>query len=504
MTVFGTSTVARSASLAASLTGVALATLGLIAFNLGYVGLYLAFLPLLYISILLCLKVNEDFFLSLLLFAVASSLLYAVGLFALPLVFGGVILSLPLLLLLRRSGLVEVTPSPPVDPGDHPRWRMLELCGLLLVALFARYILYRAGGGTLPLRIGEFESLTRFLISEAGGWFVFVLGYRMQERVFPGNLIATEIDFAGSLPSLLAIGLFLVSPHVAIMTLGLNLFGVTGLYVGSLPVGAAHILMRTLTLRRQAIERQNLRLQMMNAELARNERLAAIGEMSSAISHQLLQKVGLVGLQSSLLRDVLLDDLTSSDERLHEGRERVEQLDESIADLNATLSDLLIFSKEVSLHREACNLTDLLQEAIDEVQATATVRGITLRYRFEADETPLAVDRIKLKQAVLNLLTNAVEVSLVGDQVELIVQTDTTAEVVQIRVSDRGSGIAESNLDHIFAPFFSTKAQGTGLGLTFTQKIVALHGGRVIAHNNPQGGATFIIELPRQSVAERK
>jgi signal transduction histidine kinase len=502
MTVFGTSTVARPASLAAGLTGIALAILGLIAFNLGYVGLYLAFLPLLYVSILLCLKMNEDFFLSLLLFAVASSLLYAVGLFALPLVFGGVVLSLPLLLLLRRSGLVEFTP--PLDTGDHPRWRMLELCGLLLVALFVRYVLYRAGGGTLPLRIGEFESLTRFLISEVGGWLVFVLGYRMQERVFPGNLIATEIDFAGSLPSLLAIGLFLVSPHVAIMTLGLNLFGVTGLYVGSLPVGAAHILMRTLTLRRQAIERQNLRLQMMNAELARNERLAAIGEMSSAISHQLLQKVGLVGLQSALLRDVLLDDVASSDEKLHEGRERVEQLDESIADLNATLSDLLIFSKEVSLHREEYPLADLVREAVDEVQAAAAVRGITLHSRFESDETLLALDRIKLKQAVLNLLTNAVEASSVGDQIELSVQTDTNVEVVQVRVSDHGPGITESNLGHIFSPFFSTKARGTGLGLTFTQKIVALHGGRVTAHNNPQGGATFIIELPRQGLAERK
>lgn len=503
MTVLGTSTVTRPASFTAGLTGITLAILGLIAFNLGYVGLYLAFLPLLYVSILLCVEVNEDFFLSLLLFAVASSLLYAVGLFALPLVFGGIILSLPFLLLLRRSGLVKFT-LPPVEAGYHPRWRMLELCGLLLVALFTRYVLYRAGGGTLPLRIGEFESLTRFLISEVGGWLVFALGYRMQERVFHGNLVATEIDFAGSLPSLLAIGLFLVSPHVAIMTLGLNLFGVTGLYVGSLPVGAAHILMHTLTLRRQAIERQNLRLQTMNAELARNERLAAIGEMSSAISHQLLQKVGLVGLQSALLRDVLLDDMTSSDERLYEGRERVEQLDESIADLNATLSDLLIFSKEVSLHREECHLADLLQEAVDEVQATVTVRGITLHYRFEADETPLALDRIKLKQAVLNLLTNAVEASSAGDQVELLVQTDTNAEVVQIRVSDCGSGIAESNLGHIFSPFFSTKTQGTGLGLTFTQKIIALHGGRVTAHNNPQGGATFIIELPRQDTAERK
>jgi signal transduction histidine kinase len=241
----------------------------------------------------------------------------------------------------------------------------------------------------------------------------------------------------------------------------------------------------------------------MNEELTRNERLAAIGEMSSAISHQLLQKVGLVGLQSSLLRDVLLDDTTSSHERLQEGRERAEQLDESIADLNTTLSDLLIFSKEVSLHREECRLGALLQEAADEVQAAASLHGVTLLSRFESEDITLCLDRIKLKQAILNLLTNAVEASSSGDSVELAVQFGGDSRVIQIRVSDRGPGIAEANLEHIFSPFFSTKTQGTGLGLTFTQKIVSLHGGRVFARNNPQGGATFIIELPCQSSPTR-
>jgi signal transduction histidine kinase len=144
-----------------------------------------------------------------------------------------------------------------------------------------------------------------------------------------------------------------------------------------------------------------------------------------------------------------------------------------------------------------------LQEAVDEVQAAASLRRITLLYRCELNGISLSLDRIKLKQAVLNLLTNAVEASSVGDQVELTVQSDAEADVIQVRVADHGPGIAESNLGHVFSPFFSTKAQGTGLGLTFAQKIVSLHGGRIIAENNPQGGATFIIELPRQSLTMR-
>lgn len=485
---------AHPAKWATGAASVAFALLGLIAFNLGYVWLYLAFLPLLVIGFSLSTEVHVDLFLALFLLAVASTLLYAVGLFALPLTVCGFVLSLPLLLLFQRWRSVFLS----MTFEKHDRfWRKrIELYELLLIALFTRYVLYRAGGGTVPLRIGEFESLSRFLISEIGGWGIFAMGYGMQLRGRDGTLSSTEAEFVTSVPSLLATGLFLVSPHVAIMTLGLNLFGVTGLYVGSLPIGAAHILMRTLSQRRRAIEGQNQRLQLMNAELARNERLAAIGQMSSAISHQLLQKVGLVGLQSALLRDVLLDHAAPIEERLREGRERVEQLDESVADLNTTLSDLLIFSKEVALHLNPCLLRSLLQEAVEEVRDMAAARGIAVVFNGDTEDSLVSIDRIKLKQALLNLLTNAVEASPAHGNVNLELRKE--GRCVQICVIDQGLGIPESNLERIFSPFFSTKAHGTGLGLTFAQKIAALHGGTISVTNNPQGGASFVITLPCQ------
>src|SRR5262249_27225319 len=155
--------------------------------------------------------------------------------------------------------------------------------------------------------IGEFETLSRFLFGEIGGWVVFALGYGLQHKRRYGTLYTTGIDFASSLPALLAAGLFLISPYVVIMTLGLNSFGGTGLELGELPVGAAHLLMWTLAIRRSEIIKQNVTLQRVNRELARSERLAAIGQMSSAISHQILQKVGLLGLLCDLLRENLED-----------------------------------------------------------------------------------------------------------------------------------------------------------------------------------------------------
>ena len=491
----GPAVAVRLGTTAMGVAGVALATLGLLAFNLGYMGLYGAFLPLLCAGLLLRVEVGEDFFLSLLLLAVTGTALYAVGLFALPLLMGGVLVAVPVHVLLHHGGMAVLPET--IRHHPQPGWRLLELVAVLVLGLAMRYVLYRSGGGTLPLHIGEFESLARFVISEIGGWVVFALGYGVQHRRHYGVLYSGGLDFASSLPSLLAAGLFLVSPYVAIMTLGLNTFGVMGLYVGALPVGAAHILLRTLTLRRSEIERQNLRLQTMNLDLARSERMAAIGQMSSAISHQLLQKVGLLGLQCDLLREGLHEPHLPQETVVAEARERVEQLDASLTDLNATLSDLLVFSREFTLHVDLCQVDAVVRELLEDLRAVATPRGVTLCARVEGEAAPLVVDRMKLKQALLNLVTNAIDASPPSGQVEVVMRR--AGERVQIAVSDQGPGVAEADRERLFTPFFSTKETGTGLGLSFAQKIIELHQGTITVQNNPAGGSTFLIELPHRA-----
>ena len=478
--------------------GLLLAALGLVAFNLGYLDVYGAFLPLLCIGMVLRVEVGLDWFLPLLLFAVTSTLLYTVGLFALPLIVGSTVASLPVALLLRRWG-VEAVPQT-VRDDTRPVRRVLELAGLLLTALFARYIVYRSSGGKIPIQIGEYEELTRFVLSEVSGWSVFALGYGGQHRQRYGSRYTSGLDFASSFPTMVITGLFLVTPYVAIMTLGVNTFGIAGLYLGALPVGAAHVLMRTLTLRRKEIERQNSRLQRMNVDLAHNERMAAIGQMSSTISHQILQKIGLLGLQCDLLR-VTLDEASSpTTDAGDEAHERLEQLDAAITDLNTTLSDLLVFSRDFAVHLERGSLDALVQEAIQEVRQAARSRNIEFCYQYEGEgegegrTLSMLFDRIKLKQAVLNLLTNAIEASPEAGLITIVAQL--VDEQVQIAIRDEGAGIQSEVHEQIFTPFFTTKKTGSGLGLAFAEKIVELHQGTVVAQNNPDQGATFTITLP--------
>ena len=139
------------AGTAGGVSGLLLAASGFAAFNLGYLELYQAFVPLLCIGVLLRVEVGQDWFLSLLLFAVTSSLLYTVGLFALPLLLGSILLSLPPAFVVRWWG-VDTVPQT-VREDVYPVRRVLELCALLQIALFFRYIIYRSSGGRVPIHI---------------------------------------------------------------------------------------------------------------------------------------------------------------------------------------------------------------------------------------------------------------------------------------------------------------------------------------------------------------
>ena len=156
--------------------------------------------------------------------------------------------------------------------------------------------------------------------------------------------------------------------------------------------------------------------------------MAAIGQMSSTISHQILQKIGLLGLQCALLRDSLEDESTKALDSVVEARGRVESLDASITDLNTTLSDLLVFSRDLAVHLEPGSLDELLDDVCMEVQTVAISRGIQVRYRpsgveewnsneYNVGELVVSLDRVKLKQAILNILSNALEASQEGDRV---------------------------------------------------------------------------------------
>lgn len=145
-----------------------------------------------------------------------------------------------------------------------------------------------------------------------------------------------------------------------------------------------------------------------------------------------------------------------------------------------------------------CDPVELTDRTARSFSSLAETLGVELRTRVQGEIPRVHADRDMMLQVLTNLLKNALEASAAGSAVDLMVETGGPgAPGAVITVLDRGSGISEGDLPHLFEPFFSRKSNGTGLGLYVCHGLVQRHGGSLRAENRPGGGARFVVELPR-------
>ncbi len=227
-------------------------------------------------------------------------------------------------------------------------------------------------------------------------------------------------------------------------------------------------------------------------ESVQQERLAAAGQTVASLSHSI--KNILQGMCGGA--DIVELGIQRSD--LNHIRTGWGVLQRNLDKVQALTMNMLAYSKPRSPNYELTNLPYLLNECLELVQSIAADRHITLLTEINKDQAPVPADPDGLHQAVLNLLTNAMD-AVENDRgvVTLSCDVNTGEQQAVIEVQDNGVGISPENLKRIFEPFYSTKGQrGTGLGLAVTRKIVAEHGGKVEANSTVGGGTTFRIILP--------
>jgi signal transduction histidine kinase len=283
-----------------------------------------------------------------------------------------------------------------------------------------------------------------------------------------------------------------LTPFVFLIVYGYATHGLTGAIIWSLSSLGLHFMLKRLTERRLAVEEQNRQLTALNRELEHRERLAAIGKMSSVISHQMLQQLGVIGLYADLIRQAEPDDDAGT--VVERAKANAAAIEEALGGVNQVLRDLLVFSRDLRLNLYEHRLGVLLAECVEDCRPQATERRITLRLECPAEATA-RLDKLKIRQALVNVLRNAIEASSPGGEVAVRASLDDgVAEVV---VSDRGPGIPEADRDAVFAPFFTTKEQGSGLGLAIAREFAGAHGGDLRAESRDGGGVTIVLRLPR-------
>lgn len=226
-----------------------------------------------------------------------------------------------------------------------------------------------------------------------------------------------------------------------------------------------------------------------NRELARKNRLADLGHMAAHVAHEVRNSLVPVTLYMSLLKRRLTDDV--------ESHALLTKVEAGFTALDTTVNDLLNFTTDRSPDYRAFSVRELVDEVCQAIGPQLDAQTIQV-VADVAPNTQVSADRDMLRRALLNLMLNALDA--MSDGGELVITSYDSPYGFELEVADSGPGFTPEQLEHLFDPFYSTKATGTGLGLSIVQRIAESHGGRVTATNCPEGGAAFTIEIPRRAL----
>jgi len=253
---------------------------------------------------------------------------------------------------------------------------------------------------------------------------------------------------------------------------------------------------RDLTERQQSEQR----LQELQSELVHISRLTALGEMSSALAHELNQPLSAISNYLSGVQRMLKDQPDALSQKVRDGvAKAVEQALRS--------GDIIRRLREFVARGETAQRVESVVKMVEEASALALVGarqlGVRVSFSLNRDVDLVLVDKVQIQQVLLNLIRNAVEAMAGSERRELTLSSMPAGDdMVEIRVADTGSGISEEVADRLFQPFVTTKTQGMGVGLSICRTILEAQGGRIWAAPNPGGGTVFHLTVPLASADE--
>jgi len=224
-----------------------------------------------------------------------------------------------------------------------------------------------------------------------------------------------------------------------------------------------------------------------STQLQVSERLAQLGRITAGVAHEVKNPLNSMRLWLENLKM----SLPEGDDLPHQA---VRVLDNEIDRLDTVVKRFLDFTRPLEMHQEETNLKDLLEEVLGVEQPLMDRANVKVEARFSADVPPVLVDRQLLKQALMNLLLNAIEAMPGGGR--LAVSLERRGEMADIEIEDTGTGIAPEHRQRIFQLFFTTRPGGSGIGLASTFRTVQLHNGSIDFKSEVGRGTTFRIELP--------
>ena len=235
----------------------------------------------------------------------------------------------------------------------------------------------------------------------------------------------------------------------------------------------------------------NRELREAQAEVQRSERLAALGQLSAGLAHEIRNPLGVISASAEILEKNVATENEVALEVSGFIRSEVHRTNELV-------TRFLNFTRPSPLQKETADLNDVVRRAVSQLMEQVKSRTGDIEIKQDLHELPrFSFDATLIESAVLNLLLNGYEAMSSGGT--LLVRTRLDGSMARIEVVDSGVGIKQDQMENIFNPFFTTKPDGVGLGLAMVSKFVDSHGGKISVSSKAGQGATFRVLLPLQT-----
>jgi len=237
------------------------------------------------------------------------------------------------------------------------------------------------------------------------------------------------------------------------------------------------------------------------ANLAHLNRVSTMGELAASLAHEIKQPI------SAAMTDARTCSrwLTRDHPDLAEAQNAASRVVKDVARASEIIGRVRSRFKKDSLQHEEVDINELIQEMIALLRGEASRHSILIQSDISLDLPPIMADRVQLQQVLMNLMLNSIEAMKsmnTPGKLTIKSQQDDSGQLL-ISVMDTGVGIPPEKTEQIFDTFFTSKPQGTGMGLPISRSIIVSHGGRLWAVSNPESGATFHFTLPTQPNAHQ-
>lgn len=228
---------------------------------------------------------------------------------------------------------------------------------------------------------------------------------------------------------------------------------------------------------------------LMEERVKERERLACIGQLTALLAHEIRNPLSSVKMNVQILSKKV--NLSGNNRR------RIEIVESEIKKLEIILEEVLNFAKPMKLSLEMEDVNEIIEEVLDPLGEKINEKHIMIERNLRENLPKILLDRGKIAQAILNIVLNSIDALRPYGHLKVITEVGKVLEeqIIKVTISDNGTGIADLNLRSIFEPFYTTKLQGTGLGLTNVKKVIEAHGGFIRVDSELDRGTSVYVFL---------